>query len=66
MGCGEEILQIFSKNIRLILGQVSVDFGQVQEIRLRVQAPLLMICGNQEYYITSQGGLPKDTWEKKE
>ena len=57
MGCGKEILQIFSKNIRLILGQVSVDFGQVQEIRLRVQAPLLMICGNQEYYITSQGGL---------
>lgn len=57
MGCREEILQIFSKNIRLVLGQVSVDFGQVQEIRLRVQAPLLMICGNQEYYITSQGGL---------
>lgn len=57
MGCGEEILQIFSKNIRLILGQVSVDFGQVQEIRLRVQGPLLMICQNQEFYVTSEGTL---------
>ena len=57
MGCGKEILQIFSKNIRLILGQVSVDFGQVQEIRLRVQGPLLMICQNQEFYVTSEGTL---------
>ena len=44
MGCKEDVLQIFPKDIRFILGQVSVDFGQVQEIRLRVQGPLLMIC----------------------
>lgn len=59
MDCREEILQIFSKDIRFILGQVSLDFTQVQEIRLRVQAPLLMICRNQEYYITSQGALTR-------
>lgn len=55
----EEIIKIFSKNIRNILTQVSVDFEQVQEIRLRVHAPLLMICKNQEFYITPSGNLSK-------
>ena len=45
----EELIKIFSKDIREILKQVTVDFEQVQEIRLRVHAPLLMICNNREY-----------------
>ena len=53
----EELIKIFSKDIRTILKQVSVDFEQVQEIRLRVHAPLLMICNNHEYYITPEGNL---------
>lgn len=36
-----------------------MDFEQVQEIRLRVHAPLLMIYQNQEYYITPEGTLSK-------
>ncbi len=53
----EELVKIFSKDIRTILKQVSVDFEQVQEIRLRIHAPLLMICNNREYYITPEGHL---------
>lgn len=53
----EELIKIFSKDIRVILRQVVVDFDQVQEIRLRVHAPLLMICNNREYYITPDGTL---------
>lgn len=53
----EELIKIFSKDIRTILNQVTVDFDQVQEIRLRVHAPLLMICNNREYYITPEGAL---------
>ena len=53
----EELIKIFSKDIRVILKQVMVDFDQVQEIRLRVHAPLLMICNNREYYITPEGNL---------
>ena len=53
----DELIKIFSKDIRMILRQVSVDFEQVQEIRLRVHAPLLMICNNHEYYITPEGNL---------
>ena len=51
----EDIIRIFSKDIRNILKQAEVDFGQVQEIRLRVQSPLLIICSNQEYYLTTEG-----------
>lgn len=53
----DELIKVFSKDIRMILKQVSVDFEMVQEIRLRIQAPLLMICGNREYYITEKGAL---------
>ncbi|MCC8060416.1 MAG: stage III sporulation protein AA [Clostridiales bacterium] len=53
----EELIRIFSKDIRTILRQVPVDFDQVQEIRLRVRAPLLMICNNREYYLTQEGKL---------
>lgn len=53
----DELIKIFSKNIRDILGRVTVDFNQVQEIRLRVHAPLLMVYNNREYYITPSGKL---------
>lgn len=53
----DELIRIFSRRIRELLRAVPVDFGQVQEIRLRVDAPLLMICGNREYYITPEGRL---------
>ncbi len=36
-----------------------MDFEQVQEIRLRVQAPLLMIHNNREFYVTPDGKLDK-------
>lgn len=55
----EELIKIFSKDIRNILRRLTVDFAQVQEIRLRVQAPLLMICNNLEFYITPEGTLSK-------
>ena len=51
----DELIKIFAKDIRKILETMTVDFGQVQEIRLRIHAPLLMIWNNQEYYITKQG-----------
>lgn len=55
----DELIKIFSKDIRNILKGVSVDFEQVQELRLRIHAPLLIIYNNQEYYITPSGKLSK-------
>lgn len=56
----EEILRIFPRDLRSILGQVPVDFGDVQEIRLRTGKPLMMICGNREYLVTGNGRLETD------
>ena len=50
-------IRIFSKDIRTILKETAVDYDRVQEIRLRVQAPLLLIYGDQEFYLTSEGTL---------
>lgn len=57
----EELIRIFSKDIRNILRQVSADFEEVQEIRMRVQAPLLMIQNNREFYITPEGKLSRNS-----
>ena len=40
----DEIIRIFAKEIRRILEQSDADFNEVQEIRLRAEAPLLLIC----------------------
>ncbi|MEG0687442.1 MAG: stage III sporulation protein AA [Hungatella sp.] len=55
----DELIKIFSKEIRAILAQVPVDFEEVQEIRLRVHAPLLMVYRNQEYYVSPDGRLSR-------
>lgn len=56
----EEILKIFSIGIRKVLKNVDIDYTQLQEIRLRVNAPLLCIYKNQEFYISEQGVLTKE------
>lgn len=55
----DELIKIFSKRIRGVLGRLDVDFEDVQEIRLRVLAPLLVIYKNQEYYLSHNGRLGK-------
>lgn len=59
----EEVIKIFSNNIRNILRRIPADFDQIQEIRLRVNAPLLIICNNLESYVTPEGNLTKHTKE---
>ena len=53
----DEVIRIFAKEIRRILQGVEADFDRVQEIRLRVGAPLLLVYKNREYYVTSCGAL---------
>lgn len=56
----EDILKVFSLKLRTILGKLNADFEKMQEIRLRMNAPLLMIYQNQEYFITGDGSITKD------
>jgi stage III sporulation protein AA len=56
----EEILQIFPHQLRRLLGSMQIDFEQLQEIRLRIQAPLLVVYKNSEYFVTENGSLSHD------
>ena len=51
----EQVLKIFPRELRSILGQVSLDFDRVQELRLRAGRPLLMVCGGREYMVGDKG-----------
>lgn len=53
----EEILKIFPRELRQILGKVPAKFSQMQEIRLRAGKPALMVCAGKEYAISAEGGL---------
>lgn len=57
----DEILQIFPARLRRIITCVQIDFEKLQEIRLRVNGPLLAVYGNQEYFLTRNGTLSLDS-----
>lgn len=59
----DELIKIFSKNLRQILSRVQVDFDRVQEIRLRIHAPLIMVYDGSEYYVTETGRLCRSVQE---
>lgn len=56
----DEILKIFPRDLRSILGQVPVDFKDIQEIRMRTGQPLAIICGNMEYLMARDGRMLQD------
>ncbi|MCD8084209.1 MAG: stage III sporulation protein AA [Clostridiales bacterium] len=56
----EEVIRIFPGGIRAMLKKLDVDFGQVREIRLRAGEPLLLITGNREVCLTSDGRIARD------
>lgn len=57
----EELTKIFSVTIRNIIEKMQVDFEGLQEIRMRIMAPLLVLYHNREYYVTEEGGLRTDS-----
>ena len=56
----EELFKIFAAPIRRLLEKGIVEYDKLQEIRLRVQAPLLIRYGNREYYIDRDGAIQKE------
>ena len=53
----EEILKLFPKELRALLGQVPVEFEEIQEIRLRAGQPVMMVCRDREYIVGKSGNL---------
>lgn len=55
----EDLLKIFSVKLRTLLSKTVLDFDRLQEIRLRVDSPLLVRYNNKEYVIDNNGRLTK-------
>ncbi len=53
----EEILRIFPRGLREILGSAGTDFGRLQEIRLRTGRPLMIVSGGREWFLEENGRL---------
>lgn len=53
----EEVMKIFSQSIRNVLGQSELNLDELQEIRLRIHAPLLIVYQNEEFYVRKDGKL---------
>lgn len=53
----DELLNIFSLELRSILGKLQIDFEKLQEIRLRVNCPLIINYSNKEYFVSKYAKL---------
>lgn len=53
-------MKIFSIKIRNLLSILDLDYELLQEIRLRVSAPLFIIYDNQELFVSKGGQITKD------
>lgn len=57
MGRKEDVMKIFPQSIRNLFGQSELNLDELQEIRLRINAPLLIVYQNQEFYVSKDGKL---------
>ena len=62
----DRLFQIFSKKLRGVLGTLDVEPEGLEEIRMRIGAPLFIIYKNREYTVTAEGTLkePPGIWKK--
>lgn len=53
----EEVLKLFSQEIRTVLDKLEIDYLKLQEIRLRIYQPLLIIYQGKEFFVNAEGKL---------
>ncbi len=56
----EEIYRILALPLRKLLKACQLDFSKLQEVRLRIGAPFLVVYDGREYFVDSRGGLSKE------
>lgn len=56
----EEINRLFSLRLRRILNDTLIDYGRLQEIRLRIGCPVTFIYDNREEFLGQEGGFTKE------
>lgn len=53
----DELLKIFSLKLRTIFSKLRIDFDALQEIRLRINCPLIVNYNNKEYFVSENASL---------
>lgn len=56
----EEIFKILSAKLRKILTAANIHYEWLQELRLRIHSPFIIIYGGKEYFLSEHGGLERD------
>lgn len=56
----EEIYRILALSVRKLFQCSELDFCQLQEIRLRIGEPLLVVCHGRELFMSLHGGFTED------
>ena len=56
----EEIFKILSAKLRKIFEKADINYELLQELRLRIQEPLIIIYGGKEYFVSEQGTLERN------
>lgn len=57
MKCADGFFKIFSLPVRRILQKADLNFGELQEIRMRINSPLMIRQRGKEYKLTEEGKL---------
>lgn len=56
----EEIFKILAAKLRKLLDGIHINYEQLQELRLRVNAPFAIIYCGKEFFVTEHGTLEQD------
>lgn len=56
----EEIFKILSGKLRKILDASNINYELLQELRLRMNAPFIIVYGGKEFFVSEQGELEGD------
>ena len=57
----QEILKIVSLKLKKILEQSEIEFDRLQELRLRMNEPFIIIYQGKEYFMSQKGDILKDS-----
>ncbi len=61
----QEIMKIVSSKLKKLLDMAEIDFNKLQELRLRMMEPFIIIYKGEEFFLSEQGELllePKDAY----
>lgn len=56
----DEVLKVLPVNLRRLIAGLAVDFNDMQEIRIRAAAPLMVIYKGQEYFVNEDGTMGRE------